>query len=42
MELRVGFPTIALSGTASILSLTILVIVVTVAVISDMVAPFFH
>ena len=40
MELRVGCPTIAWSGTASILPLTIFVMVVTVAVIAAMIAPF--
>ena len=39
-ELRVGCPTIASSGTASILPLTILVMAVTVAVISAMITPF--
>ena len=40
MESRVGYPTIASSGTASILPLTILVMVVTVAVIAAMISPF--
>ena len=38
--LRVGCPTISSSGTASILPLIISVMAVTVAVISDMIAPF--
>ena len=41
-DLRVGYPKIALSGTASVLPLIVLVMAITVAVIDAMVAPLLH